>query len=76
MQSLKLDIRREIARIWMQDSDSIARNLPAAQAIRGVAALALALGEELEALEVNPLIVRDSGAIAVDALLLFAPRGS
>jgi acyl-CoA synthetase (NDP forming) len=40
-------------------------------AIRGVEALALALGDALEAVEVNPLIVDDAGgATAVDALLL------
>jgi acyl-CoA synthetase (NDP forming) len=44
-----------------------------AAAIHGVAALALALGDELEAVEINPLIVDDGGATAVDALVLFAP---
>jgi len=43
-----------------------------AVAIRGVAALALALGDELEAVEINPLIVDAGGATAVDALVLFA----
>jgi succinyl-CoA synthetase beta subunit len=44
-------------------------------AIRGVQALALALGEELEAVELNPLIVDGAGAgTAVDALLLCARR--
>ena len=41
-------------------------------AIRGVETLALALGHELEAVEVNPLIVRDGRAIAVDSLILFS----
>jgi acetate---CoA ligase (ADP-forming) len=41
-------------------------------AIRGVEALALALGDELEAVEVNPLIVAADGtATAVDAVILF-----
>jgi len=44
----------------------------AAAAIRGVEALALALGDELEALEINPLIVDGDGATAVDAVLLFS----
>jgi succinyl-CoA synthetase beta subunit len=48
---------------------------PAAEhAIRGVADLALALGRRLEALEVNPLIVGDEAAVAVDALLLLDER--
>jgi acyl-CoA synthetase (NDP forming) len=44
-----------------------------AAAIAGVEALALALGDALEAVEVNPLIVgADGTATAVDAVLLFA----
>lgn len=43
----------------------------AAATIRAVEALALALGDRLEALEVNPLIVRNGSATAVDALVLF-----
>lgn len=44
-----------------------------ADAIRGVEALALALGDSLEAVEVNPLIVAADGtATAVDAVLLLA----
>ena len=44
----------------------------AAAAIEGLAAAALALGDRLEAVEVNPLLVhpRAKGATAVDALLL------
>lgn len=44
----------------------------AAAAIEGVAATALAVGERLDALEVNPLLVHPAGegATAVDALLL------
>lgn len=45
-------------------------------AIHGVAALALALGDELEAVEINPLIVNGGEATAVDALVLFAARPS
>jgi acyl-CoA synthetase (NDP forming) len=40
-------------------------------AIEGVAAAAAALGADLETVEVNPLIARPDGAVAVDALLLF-----
>jgi acetate---CoA ligase (ADP-forming) len=43
-----------------------------ARAIEGMAALAEALGPDLEALEVNPLIVHADGATCVDALLLFS----
>ena len=44
----------------------------AAAAIEGLAALAIAIGGRLEALEVNPLLMhrRGEGATAVDALLL------
>jgi acyl-CoA synthetase (NDP forming) len=42
----------------------------AARAIEGVARLALSLGDELEAVEVNPLIVHPGGAVAVDALIV------
>ena len=46
----------------------------AAGAIEGVAAAAVALGDELDAVEVNPLLVHPDGdgATAVDALLLRA----
>jgi acetate---CoA ligase (ADP-forming) len=44
------------------DLDAVVR------AITGLSALALELGEQLEALDVNPLICGPSGAIAVDAL--------
>jgi acetate---CoA ligase (ADP-forming) len=49
----------------------------AVAAIEGVAAVALAAGERLEAVEVNPLLVhpRGAGATAVDALLLQADIG-
>ena len=40
----------------------------AASAIAGLSALAMELGDELEALDVNPLICGPAGAIAVDAL--------
>jgi acetate---CoA ligase (ADP-forming) len=43
-------------------------------AITGLSALALDLGDELEALDVNPLICGPAGAIAVDALAI--PRAS
>ncbi|QEC50532.1 acetate--CoA ligase family protein [Baekduia soli] len=46
----------------------------AVTAIEGVAAVAVALGERLEAVEVNPLLVHPvgQGATAVDALVLLA----
>jgi hypothetical protein len=46
-------------------------------AIEGVAAVALAAGGRLDAIEVNPLLVhpRGQGATAVDALLLQADIG-
>ena len=49
----------------------------AVAAIEGVAAAALAAGERLDAIEVNPLLVhpRGQGATAVDALLLQADSG-
>ncbi len=43
------------------------------RAIRGLSALALELGNELDALDINPLICGPDGAIAVDALAI--PRG-
>lgn len=50
----------------------------AAGAIEAVAAFALALGDRLEAVEVNPLLVHAAGegATAVDALLLRRPAGA
>ena len=51
------------------DLDAVAR------AVEGVAAAAAALGPDLEALEVNPLIARPDGVVAVDALLLFRNGG-
>lgn len=48
----------------------------AARAIEGIARLAVALGDRLEAIEVNPLIVSADGAIAVDALILPAATTS
>jgi acetate---CoA ligase (ADP-forming) len=42
----------------------------AARAIEAIAGCALALGDGLEAVEVNPLIVNQDGAIAVDALIM------
>jgi succinyl-CoA synthetase beta subunit len=44
----------------------------AARAIEGVARFAVSLGERLEAVEVNPLIVTPDGATAVDALIVRA----
>jgi acetate---CoA ligase (ADP-forming) len=41
-----------------------------ASAIAGLSALAVELGDELEALDVNPLICGPDGAIAVDALAI------
>ena len=38
------------------------------RAITGLSALAIDLGDELEALDVNPLICGPAGAVAVDAL--------
>ena len=46
-----------------------------AVAIEGVAAASQALGPELEAIEVNPVLARPDGAVAVDALLLFRNGG-
>jgi hypothetical protein len=46
-----------------------------AAAIEGVAAAAEAVGPDLEALEVNPLIARPDGVVAVDALLLLRNGG-
>jgi succinyl-CoA synthetase beta subunit len=46
-----------------------------AAAIEGVAAAAQAVGPDLEALEVNPLIARPDGVVAVDALLLLRNGG-
>jgi hypothetical protein len=43
-------------------------------AITGLSALALDLGDELEALDVNPLICGPASAIAVDALAI--PRSA
>jgi acetyl-CoA synthetase/acetyltransferase len=45
-----------------------------ARAISGLSDLALELGDQLEALDINPLICGPTGAIAVDALLI--PRAS
>jgi acyl-CoA synthetase (NDP forming) len=42
----------------------------AAQAIEAFAAFAHAIADRLEAVEINPLVVHESGATAVDALLL------
>ena len=43
---------------------------PALQAITGLSALATELGDDLEALDVNPLICGPEGAVAVDALAI------
>ena len=43
-------------------------------AITGLSELALELGAELEALDVNPLICGSGGAIAVDALAIARQR--
>jgi succinyl-CoA synthetase beta subunit len=48
----------------------------AARAIDGIARLAVAFGDRLEAIEVNPLIVGADGAIAVDALIIPAATTS
>jgi acyl-CoA synthetase (NDP forming) len=45
-----------------------------ARALSGVSALAADLGELLEALDVNPLIVSGAGCVAVDALVVPARR--
>jgi hypothetical protein len=56
------------------------RGVPAAdigaviRAITGLSALAMELGDDLAALDVNPLICGPSGAIAVDALAI--PRAT
>jgi len=46
------------------------------RAITGLSALACELGDELEALYVNPLICGPDGAIAVDALAVRRTAGS
>jgi acyl-CoA synthetase (NDP forming) len=48
----------------------------AASAIEGIARFAVSLGDTLEAVEVNPLIVTPEGATAVDALIVRAATGS
>ena len=48
---------------------------PALQAITGLSALARELGDDLEALDVNPLICGPEGAVAVDALAIPRPAG-
>src|SRR5262249_31168454 len=45
-----------------------------ARAIVGLSDLAVELGDQLEALDINPLICGPRGAVAVDALLI--PRAS
>ena len=40
------------------------------RAVRGLSQLALELGDQLEALDINPLICGPTGAIAVDALAI------
>ena len=40
------------------------------------AAIAVELGDELRALDVNPLVVRPRGAVAVDVLVVPADRRS
>ncbi len=72
--------RRMIARLRASKLLAGARGAAAAdigaviRAITGLSALAIELGGELEALDVNPLICGPSGAIAVDALAI--PRAS
>lgn len=44
-----------------------------AQAVVGMSQLATELGDRIEAVDVNPLIVSPSGAIAVDALVIPTP---
>jgi hypothetical protein len=46
------------------DTDAVIR------AITGLSALAIELGSQLEALDVNPLICGPDGAVAVDALAI------
>jgi hypothetical protein len=46
------------------------------RAITGLSALACELGDELEALDVNPLICGPDGALAVDALAVRRTAGS
>jgi acetate---CoA ligase (ADP-forming) len=45
------------------------------RSITGLSELAVELGDELEALDVNPLICSPSGAIAVDVLAVASSRG-
>jgi acyl-CoA synthetase (NDP forming) len=44
------------------------------QAICGLSELAIELGDQLEALDINPLICSPAGAVAVDALAIPRPR--
>ncbi len=44
-----------------------------AQAVAGMSQLAVELGDRIEAVDVNPVIVSPSGAIAVDALVIPTP---
>jgi hypothetical protein len=44
-----------------------------ARAIAGLAQLAVELGDDLAALDINPLICGPAGALAVDALAIPAP---
>jgi acyl-CoA synthetase (NDP forming) len=72
--------RRMIARLRARKLLAGARGAAAAdiraviRAVTGLSALAIELGGELEALDINPLICGPSGAIAVDALAI--PRTS
>ncbi len=72
-------VTRHLLPLGDGEADELAApyGLAVAEAIRGVESVALALGDALEAVEVNPLIVAPDGtAIAVDAVLLFSPEGS
>ncbi len=65
----------KVARLLAGHRAAAAADLdPVVAAVVGVSQLAAELGDRLEALDVNPLIVGPRGAVAVDALVL--PRGS
>ena len=75
VEELDSDAARRLLPLAEGEADALAARLgggkPLAGAIESVELLALALGEELEALELNPVILADDGiATAVDGLLL------
>jgi succinyl-CoA synthetase beta subunit len=67
--------RLRVARLLAGHRGAAAADVePVVAAVVGVSQLAAELGDRLEALDVNPLVVGPRGAVAVDALVL--PRAS